>query len=319
MSSSPYVSVVVCTYNRVDLLPIVLDSLGRQTLDESLFEVIIVDNNSSDRTREVAEAYCLRHPNFRYVLEQKQGLSHARNRGWQEAGGTYVGYIDDDGKAPEQWLTVAKEIITEQAPGVMGGPYYAFYNSARPKWWKDEYRSAEHAESARPLSKGEFLSGGNLFFRRDLLVEMGGFDPQHGMVGEEVRMGEETRLILDIRDARPGELIYYDPRLHIYHLVPPDKMKLRWLMRLWFADGRSSHRVFARTSAEGGTSSRSRRHLAAKMLRTAADFVVDTVRSLVLRDREQYPYLQNYIFEVASKRVRAMGSIYARWSSLNKS
>ncbi|MGD8380729.1 MAG: glycosyltransferase, partial [Syntrophobacterales bacterium] len=93
------ISVIVCTYNRAELLGGTLRTLCHQTLDTSEYEVIVVDNNSTDNTREVVDEFCRRSSNVRYCFEPQQGLSHARNQGLQEAKGKYVAYIDDDARA----------------------------------------------------------------------------------------------------------------------------------------------------------------------------------------------------------------------------
>lgn len=301
---SVLISVLVCTYNRAELLANLLQTLGEQSLAPSEYEVIVVDNNSTDQTRIVAERFCRRDPNMRYCFEPKQGLSHARNRAWQEACGDYVGYIDDDAKAPQEWLAVAQEIIQKLAPGMFGGPYYPFYNSPKPHWWKDSYREREHAEKARPLTGYyEYLSGGNLFLRRTLLEKMGGFDTNFGMSGHKIATCEERELLLRIREARPNELIYYDPRLYIKHLVEAKKMSFKWLVRHRFASGRSHGRMYY------GSKPLSR----AQLLRRS----VEQLRSLIWlplrRERREYPHRENYWFEQGLPRVRKLGELYEQW------
>ena len=114
------ISVVICTYNRAELLANSLQTLCEQTINKSDYEVLVVDNNSQDSTPNLTESFCRYYPNIRYFLETRQGLSHARNRGWQEAKGLYVAYIDDDCKVPEQWLTIAMKIIDRIAPTAFG-------------------------------------------------------------------------------------------------------------------------------------------------------------------------------------------------------
>ena len=145
---SVIISVIICTYNRAYLLSQCLDSLSNQTLEKHFFEVLIINNNSTDNTQEIAEFISKKEPNFRVILETSQGLSHARNRGWNEAQGLYVGYLDDDCKVPPEWLQTAQSCITTQTPDIFGGPYYACYNSQKPKWFKDEYGS--HVSGSEP-------------------------------------------------------------------------------------------------------------------------------------------------------------------------
>ena len=304
---SVFISVLVCTYNRAELLANVLQTLGEQSLAPSEYEVIVVDNNSTDQTRIVAERFCQRYPNMRYCFEPKQGLSHARNRGWQEARGDYVGYIDDDAKAPQEWLPVAQEMIEKLTPGMFGGPYYPFYNSPKPRWWKDSYREREHAEKARPLTGYyEYLSGGNIFFRRTLLEKMGGFDTNFGMSGNKIATCEERELLLRIRKARPNELIYYDPRLYIKHLVDAKKMSFKWLIRHRFASGRSHGRMY---HANQPLSKRQLLGKSANLLRSLIPLPLRAVK----RDRTQYPYIQSYCFEQGLPLVRTLGQLYQQW------
>ncbi len=82
---STFISVVVCTFNRANMLATILQSLCEQSIETSEYEVVVVDNNSTDDTREVVDEFHRCFSNIRYCSESKQGLSHARNRGWREA------------------------------------------------------------------------------------------------------------------------------------------------------------------------------------------------------------------------------------------
>ena len=119
------ISVVICTYNRAALLANLLENLSAQSIDPSTYEIIIVDNNSLDQTRNVVEAFATSHGNVSYGFEACQGLSWARNHGYRIARGEYVAYLDDDwtvvtqdGKLSAQWehtIAVTKtgfEILT---------------------------------------------------------------------------------------------------------------------------------------------------------------------------------------------------------------
>jgi len=299
------ISVVVCTYNRADLLKGALESLCEQTLHPSEYEVIVVDNNSSDNTYEVVAGFD-HFGNVRYCTETRQGLSHARNRGWNEARGEYVGYLDDDCKAPTDWLTMARDVIRRLSPAVFGGPYSPFYSAPRPAWFKDHYGSSHKGEEARALAQNEYLSGGNVFFRRSLLEEFNGFDPRFGMRGDSLGYGEETVMQRRIRANRRDELIYYDPKLYVYHLVSPQKMSLRWIARQRFVDGRYSHLVFQRDK----TTPTSRAQVLRAMIRTLLAFGWDMIRGVFKRDHARYPYIQNYLYEHVFAHLRQLGQLY---------
>jgi glycosyltransferase involved in cell wall biosynthesis len=309
------ISVVICTQNRADLLDGVMKSLCAQTLSGNRFEIIVVDNDSKDHTRKIAEDYCHQHKNVRYCFESQHGLSHARNRGWCEAKGLYVAYVDDDCKMPAQWLTVAHEIIEHVAPTAFGGPYYPFYNSPKPCWWKDCYGAFEQSQEARSLNPREYLRGGNMFFRRSVLENMSGFDVALGMSGHKMGYGEETLLQRRIREDMPNELIFYDPKLYVYHLVRSEKMLLRWALKSWFVNGRSSYRVYCDDNPQAAKQSQFK--LLIQAVFTIKRFLGDLLVGILRRDRKRYPYLQNYFYENTINYVATLGLIYEKYSQKN--
>jgi glycosyltransferase involved in cell wall biosynthesis len=299
---NPLISVVVCTHNRAELLASALRALQAQALDGSAFEVLVIDNNSSDATREVVAGF----PGARYVFEPRVGLSHARNRGFAEARGEYVAYTDDDCEPPPQWLAVASEAIAEHAPEVFGGPYRAFYNSPKPAWFKDEYGSRDHGLVPRFLEAGETVPGNNMFFRRDLLEASGGFDPRLGMTGNRSAYAEETALQERIRSLRLDPRIYYDPRLYMHHLVRPEQMTLRWYLSACFGKGRSAYCAHLATTPPSG-----RLALLGRLVYTAGGALVDGLRGVARRDRQRYPWIQNHLWENTSRYIRALGVLWA--------
>jgi len=299
------ISVVVCTHDRADVLAGALLSLGGQTLDRTCYEVIVVDNNSTDNTPAVVEDFRLRFPDVRYYLETQQGLSHARNRGWREAHGEYIGYMDDDSKAPPEWLEVAKEVIDEQAPAAFGGPNYPFYNSLRPRWFKDEYGTHQLGPQARALDSTEYVYGMNVFFRRAVLETLGGFDPALGMCGKRIAYGEETAVLLGIRAEMPDEVIYYEPRLYVHHLVPARKMTWPWILRASWAGGRYSYLAFGekRRWTKGWRG----------LVRALFEVMIlggVLLRGVLRRDRQAYPYFENYAYERVRRHLVTLGALF---------
>lgn len=237
--SQPVISVIVCTYNRNDLLSICLRSLENQKADKNLFEVIIINNNSTDNTQKVANKFVNKNNNFRVFIEKKQGLSNARNRGWKEARGEYVAYIDDDAKADSKWILEMVNFI-HKYPNVMvfGGPYYGFSLKPLPKWFPPNYGTKVLSKRIRKLKKGkEYLSGSNMVFHRDIFKEFGGFKSSLGMSGNTIGYGEEPEL--QDRLFKKNIPIYYYPSLRIEHLIAEYKTKLIWQLKSYYAHGKS--------------------------------------------------------------------------------
>jgi len=305
------ISVVICTYNRAELLANSLQTLCEQTINKSDYEILVVDNNSQDSTPDLTKTFCRNYPNIRYFLETRIGLSHARNRGWREAKGQYVAYVDDDCKMPTPWLKIAMKIIDQIAPAAFGGPADAFYSSPKPYWWKDCYGSYQLSQVPRPLRPFEYLKGNNIFFRREILESLNGFDARLGMSDKNLGYHEETELQIRIRKTMSHELIYYDPKLHVFHLVRPETMTFRWILNSFFASGRCSYNVFQDKIPK--IAGRIKLKLLIKACVTLLFFFTDILVGILRSDRKQYPYLQNYLYENTVKHVGVLGEIYEKY------
>lgn len=302
---APLISVVICTYNRRDWLDTALESASRQSLPADRYEVLVVDNNSSDDTRGLVQDWAQRCPNIRYCHEPKVGLSNARNRGWREARGTWVAYTDDDCKLPEVWLTVAAAVIADQAPGMFGGPYYPFYNTVKPAWFKDAYASDYRGDVAKAIDD-RYLPGCNLFIRRDLLALTRGFDPSLGVQGTKRGWSEESEMFRQIRRLRPGERTWYDPRLFVYHLARPEQLTVAWQLRRRFSQARYFQRINPEVPPQLG-----RREALRRMRKTLASLVTD-LGYLPRRDRNLYPHWHQYACEVLGGHLWRLGRLYQR-------
>lgn len=237
---APLLSVVVCSYNRAGLLPGCLDSLVGQTLDPSLYEVIVVDNNSTDRTGEIAAGYAELYPNFRVVTEPRQGLSNARNRGWRVACGSLVAYLDDDAKATFSWcegIVRAFQTVLPR-PAAVGGEIRPWYSCAPPRWFSDALEArtwGSHAHFLASSCARYGFSGSNMAFPKEILVGFGGFSAELGMMGGTMALGEETELFTRIYADHPH--FWYDPAISVFHLVPPGNMRLGYRFRRSFKCG----------------------------------------------------------------------------------
>ena len=308
------ISVVICTYNRAELLPTALESLVGQSIDPSLYEIIVVNNSSTDDTDKIVKElqYKYSSHDIKLIHEPCLGLSHARNTGWKNGKGEYIAYVDDDCKIPEHWISTANQIIKEKAPAAFGGPYYAFYNSPKPKWYKDSYGSHVQGDKPRELKEHEYLDGGNILFRKVLLQQIGGFDIDLGMYGDKIAYGEETALLRKIRKTMPNQSIYYDPRLYVYHLVAPQKMTMHWIMRHRFIDGRYSYRALQDKHDESTNPLLLIANMSLALLAFGKDVIIDSC----FRNRAQYPYWQNYFYEKTFKHISKLGSLYEQLNHL---
>jgi glucosyl-dolichyl phosphate glucuronosyltransferase len=237
-------SIAVCTYKRPELLGGCLDSLVNAAIDLPI-EILIIDNNSQDETKAIADEFIQISNKFKYYLELKQGLSHARNRAIAESDGSYIAYLDDDARADDEWAAKALELISMHPKAiVLGGMIRPFYLNEKPAWFQDKYEIRTWGEDARYLTKGEAFSGSNVIFRRELIEKIGGFDSKLGVSENQLRMGEETDLQWRLQDSHGMDNTFlYSPDLIIYHWVPEYKMKLSYYMKRSIASGQSNYEM----------------------------------------------------------------------------
>ena len=243
-SDNRVVSVVVCTFNRSLLLRKCLESLANQDISVEWYEVIVVDNGSTDDTEEVINEFLTGHKNFRSVNEDRLGLSFSRNRGWNEAIGYYVAFIDDDAIAYPDWVSgIANFIARQPDAGIFGGPYDAFYLVPRPAWFPPEYGKLDLGEHERCVKLGcEWIVGLNMVINKELFNKYGGFDVRLGMTGSKTAYGEEVKFFLSMRDK--GIKIFYVPSIRVKHLVAEYKMNLKWLLLSNYSVGRQYELIF---------------------------------------------------------------------------
>uniref|UniRef100_A0A6S6M022 Glycosyltransferase n=1 Tax=Citrifermentans bremense TaxID=60035 RepID=A0A6S6M022_9BACT len=239
----PLLSVVVCTYNREALLRHCLQSLAGQTLDKERYEVLVIDNNSTDGTRTVASSFAPRIPNLRLVLEPRQGVSHARNRGWREAQGELVAYIDDDAQACPEWCEriVAAFTTMSPRPVAVGGEIRPWYEATPPSWFCDDFELRSWGKGAgflKPPRAKHGFSGANMAFAKSALEELGGFSPRYGCAtGESTGPGEETDFAQRLYSKHP--LFWYDPAIFVRHWTPARFTTVSFILRRSYNSGRS--------------------------------------------------------------------------------
>lgn len=249
------ISVIVCTYNRAAILKRALESLVQQTLDKSLYEIIVVDNASTDNTSEVIGEFSSvnKNCNFQAVHEARKGLGYARNTGVKRAKGEYIGFLDDDAIADKDWLANALHCFerVEPTPLVVGGPIFPLYLTSKPSWFKDAFEIRCWGNRQRFLTYGEnYFSGSNMIISRSAVIEFGGFNVEVGMKGEFLSAGEETSLFERIvGQAESPSVFYYSPQLTVFHFVPGFKMTISYQLKRAFAKGqarylrRTPHRI----------------------------------------------------------------------------
>jgi glycosyltransferase involved in cell wall biosynthesis len=234
-------TVVICTHNRHDYLAEAIESLLHQSASASQYEILVVDNASTDDTRGLVAGLVKRVPLIRYIYEPRLGLSVARNTGWREARGEFVGYMDDDAVADDTWVSAILESFDEGGPttAAVGGPVDPLWEVSPPAWlpedWKALYGIINHGVARKVLAADQYLGGGNSAYRKNCLSNVGGFAENLGRIGGVLLSGEDN----GVRNAlhKAGLLYFYDPRVRIRHAVPAKRLRQSWLLRRVFWEG----------------------------------------------------------------------------------
>jgi glycosyltransferase involved in cell wall biosynthesis len=209
-----------------------------QEAPKGAWEVLVVDNNSTDGSEAEAALFKRAGLPLRHVREPRQGLAHARNRGLAESRGRYLLYLDDDVLPPRGFLAAVLAVIERERPDIAGGPVYPYYTSPRPGWFRDSYEARRHAERSG-FSRQCRVSGGNFLIRRPVLEAWGPFDPNLGMRGARLGLGEEAKVLDCYRLGVPlaRQRVYYSRECWVYHHTPPRKMRLGYMLRRAFLGG----------------------------------------------------------------------------------
>ena len=142
-------SIIICTYNREHFLRLCVDSILNQSEKHQFnkdIEIIIVDNNSKDKTKNIVENFQISSKTkIHYFLEKRQGLSYARNCGVSESKGDFIAFVDDDATINNEWLDVLLRGIKTIDVDVFGGPIFPKFEVECPEWIdKSYFRSEEH-------------------------------------------------------------------------------------------------------------------------------------------------------------------------------
>lgn len=238
-------SIVVPTYNRARLLEPTLSNIQSLRIPEgSIAELIVVDNNSPDDTERVVQAARGRGAvPVRKVVELKQGLCHSRNRGLREAQYDYVVFFDDDVEVAPEWLCFCLEASMRFGADCVVGPVFPRFEQSPPAWMSQAVLDGITSAYSRKGDTMQILSnasacelpGCNFAVRRQLALEIGGFDPALDRVGNALLAGGDFDLGRRLTQA--GKMVVYHPGCSVRHLISKAKLDTGYLRRRWHGLG----------------------------------------------------------------------------------
>lgn len=245
----PKFSIIVCCYNSAKRLHKALECISKQELSSDLlFEVIIVDNNSTDNTSELAQEIWakLNVPiAFKIVTEPLPGLANARKKGILESIGELIVFCDDDNGLAQDYLKIAFGIMQSNLKiGIIGGYGIIHTDGELPEWYdllENCYAvGAQYEKDGDITNTRGYVWGAGMVIRKVVfqkLIDAGFQSMLSGRKGRKMMAGDDTELC--ILSKQLGYLIYYDSRLKYFHYIPQSRITWRYLLQLWKGFARS--------------------------------------------------------------------------------
>ena len=247
------ISLVICTYNRCRYLPEALQSIRLQTLEPGRFEVIVVDNNSTDDTAVIAQDFIASHPllNIRYYLETNKGLSYARNRGIAESTSPIINYVDDDAILSTGYLEAMLTFFENNPEAVgAGGKIIPKYENGHEPAWMSKYLhgfigKVDFGEMVIPFSEAmKYPVGCNMAYKKDILEKAGGFNNALQFRSDDKYIFYEVK--------KYSSQVFYVPGAWLYHYIDEARLALTNFKKLFLKTGNEEKkRVFAAGGSAG--------------------------------------------------------------------
>ncbi|MEO8521397.1 MAG: glycosyltransferase [Acidobacteriota bacterium] len=242
---APSTTVLICTFNRSASLRQTLASLARMDGAGWPWDVLVVDNNSSDDTRDVVAALASGFPvPLRYLHEPRQGKSHALNSGIAASTAQVVLFTDDDVLVSPRWLEEAVAPLRAGADAdYTGGPVEAIWGAPRPRWLPAGNSNMWGTIAALDYGPESFVFeerqripiGANMAVRRTVFDRVGAFDPRLGRVGKSLIGQEQAEFFY--RTRRAGLRGLYVPEMKVAHHVPAARLTKAYFRRWWYWKG----------------------------------------------------------------------------------
>lgn len=226
------ISIIVCTHNRAEMLPGLIHQLRAQDYPADSFEIIVVDNNSTDNTFQTLEQLAGEAGTpIQYVAENRVGITLVRNRGAEAARYPYLAYLDDDCNVNPDWL---KHLVSgfdlHQNVVAVGGQIELQWRAPKPNWlgadlnqWfaANSYLGAE----SRLLSQRENIIEGNMALNKQAYLAAGGFLGMEQFGSQNMAAGEVLYLLQQLR-RQGGEVAFIPQAVALHNVYPGNQQRM---------------------------------------------------------------------------------------------
>ena len=234
-------SVIIPTRNREKVLKKALESLTKQTLEQKYFEVIVVDNGSTDNTKEVVESFLEKIDNLVYIYDDNPGLHVGRHRGLLASKSDILVYGDDDIEATPTWLEGVLKSFKDKNVVLVGGKNLPNFESTPPEWIKQLWEQGGNEKILGSLSiidlgdeikeiSPYYVFGCNFSIKKEILLEAGGFHPD-GMPQEIIKYRGDGESYVSKYIKEKGYTVVYNPEASVYHLCSSMRMTKKYFAK----------------------------------------------------------------------------------------
>lgn len=225
------ISVVICTYNRDGYILAALDSLKKQDASRDVFEIIVVNNNSTDKTEEKCKFFEQSNPelNFTYTIEANQGLSFARNKGIEVSKAPLIVFIDDDAIAEKDFVGNLLQNFEENSDyEAVGGKVLPIYPDGKEPKWMSKYvqrlvSKVDDGEKKREF-RDKYPVGCNMAFRKTVFDEVGGFNTDLTL------RSDDKYIFMKLKKA--GKRTFYAPDVIVHHNIEAFRLTPKFIKNL---------------------------------------------------------------------------------------
>jgi len=238
-------SIIICTYNREKYIAGSLRAVCLQTFAHNDFELLMIDNNSPDNTKNVFESVAAEYPEvqMRYILETNQGISYARNRGIKEAWGDFIVFVDDDETIDNFYLEKLDNYLNNYPNAQLGATaVLPVYETQEPKWMSHFTKRLitgyyYKGDKVKIVGAGDYPGTGHAIIKKDLFERYGYFNTELGRKAKSLLGAEDKDMFLRLIENNVA--CYYFPGIPIYHHIPEAKLTSDFFKRLTYSIGKS--------------------------------------------------------------------------------
>lgn len=309
------ISVVIPTRNRADLLELALSSLVKQDFRSSRFEVLVIDNGSTDHTQNVIDQYKVQFENFSGIYAPEPGLHTGRHAGMKAAKGDNLVFVDDDIEALPSWMSSIDFAFQDPKVAMVGGNNYPLFLQPPPDWLNQMWHRPTFRgyKSIPSLSVIEFkrpprnispfqIWGCNFAIRKEVLLQAGGFHPD-GMPKELIRFRGDGETHVSQFVAASGLKCVFHPGASVYHKVPPERMTHAYFRQRGFNQGVSDSYTKLRQQ------DLQIRNVKPSVIKRVLDFalrqslnLLDSAKTRMVAEELQRGHLEGYAYHQAAYR-----------------